>query len=94
MADFDWNWPKKIERDVVERALTLDFVEEHRTVVLLGPNGVGKTMSAKSNTSSISKSIGVPGEISFGAVSAATRSRGTTSERPEPRSERATKLPS
>ena len=30
MADFDWNWPKKIKRDVVERALTLDFVEEHR----------------------------------------------------------------
>jgi len=47
MADFDWNWAKKIERDVLERALTLDFVEEHRNLVLLGPNGVGKTMIAK-----------------------------------------------
>ncbi len=47
MADFDWNWPKKIERDVIERALTLDFVEEHRNLVLLGANGVGKTMIAK-----------------------------------------------
>ena len=47
IADFDWNWPKKIERDVVERALTLDFVEEHRNLVLLGANGVGKTMIAK-----------------------------------------------
>jgi len=28
MADFDWNWPKKIERDVVERAFTLDFIKE------------------------------------------------------------------
>jgi DNA replication protein DnaC len=47
MADYDWNWPKKIERDVIERALTLDFVEEHRNLVLLGANGVGKTMIAK-----------------------------------------------
>lgn len=47
IADYDWNWPKKIERDVIERALTLDFVEEHRNLVLLGPNGVGKTMLAK-----------------------------------------------
>ena len=23
MADFDWTWPAKIERDVIERALTL-----------------------------------------------------------------------
>lgn len=43
MADYDWNWPKKIERDVIERALTLDFVDEHRNLVLLGANGVGKT---------------------------------------------------
>ena len=47
IADFDWNWPKKIERDVIERALTLDFVEERRNLVLLGANGVGKTMIAK-----------------------------------------------
>ena len=47
IADFDWNWPKKIERDVIERALTLDFVQEHRNLVLLGANGVGKTMIAR-----------------------------------------------
>ena len=47
LADYDWNWPKKIERDVIERALTLDFVDEHRNLVLLGANGVGKTMIAK-----------------------------------------------
>lgn len=47
LADFDWNWPKKIERDVIERALTLDFIEEHRNLVLLGANGVGKTMIAR-----------------------------------------------
>jgi DNA replication protein DnaC len=47
LADFDWHWPKKIERDVIERALTLDFLEDHRNLVLLGANGVGKTMLAK-----------------------------------------------
>ena len=47
MADFDWNWPKKIERDIIERALTLDFIKEARNLVLIGPNGLGKTMIAK-----------------------------------------------
>jgi DNA replication protein DnaC len=47
MADFDWNWPKKIERDVVERALTLDFIKEGRNLILVGGNGLGKTMIAK-----------------------------------------------
>ena len=26
MADFDWSWPTKIERELVERAFTLDFL--------------------------------------------------------------------
>jgi len=47
VADFDWNWPKKIERDVMERSLTLDFIQEHRNLILLGRNGLGKTMIAK-----------------------------------------------
>ena len=47
MADFEWSWPKKIERDVIERALTLDFLPESRNLVLVGRNGLGKTMIAK-----------------------------------------------
>ncbi len=47
MADFDWNWPKRIERDVIERALTLDFIKEARNLILLGSNGLGKTMITK-----------------------------------------------
>jgi len=47
MTDFDWNWPKKIDRDVIERALTLDFIQERRNLILLGRNGLGKTMIAK-----------------------------------------------
>ena len=47
ITDFDWNWPKKIERDLIERALELDFVREGRNLVLLGSNGLGKTLIAK-----------------------------------------------
>ena len=47
LADFDWNWPSKIDRDLIERALTLDFIAEGRNLILLGANGLGKTMIAK-----------------------------------------------
>lgn len=47
MADFDWSWPTKIEREVIERALTLDFLSEARNLVLVGRNGLGKTMIAQ-----------------------------------------------
>jgi DNA replication protein DnaC len=47
MVDFDWSWPTKVDRDVIERALTLDFLREARNLVLVGPNGLGKTMIAK-----------------------------------------------
>ncbi len=47
LTDFDWSWPTKIERDVVDRALTLDFVPEARNLVLVGSNGLGKTMIAQ-----------------------------------------------
>ena len=47
LADFDWNWPKKIDRQVIERALTLDFIPDGRNFVLLGANGLGKTMITK-----------------------------------------------
>ena len=47
MADFDWQWPKKIDRAAVEELFTLDFLTETANVVLIGPNGTGKTMIAK-----------------------------------------------
>ncbi len=47
MADFDWNWPKKIDRDTIGRAFTLDFIPEGRNLILIGANGLGKTMIAK-----------------------------------------------
>jgi DNA replication protein DnaC len=47
MADYEWSWPSKIERDIIERALTLDFLHEARNLVLVGRNGLGKTMIAQ-----------------------------------------------
>jgi DNA replication protein DnaC len=47
LADFDWSWPAKIERDVIERALSLDFLPEARNLILMGSNGLGKTMIAQ-----------------------------------------------
>ena len=47
IADFDWTWPAKVERDVLERALSLDFLQEGRNLVLVGRNGLGKTMIAQ-----------------------------------------------
>jgi DNA replication protein DnaC len=47
MADFEWDWPKEIDRRLVERVLTLDFVGEAENLVLVGAQGLGKTMIAK-----------------------------------------------
>jgi len=47
MADFDWEWPDAIDRDHVEDVLQLDFLTEAANVVIVGPNGVGKTTIAR-----------------------------------------------
>lgn len=47
MADFDWSWPTKIQREVIERALTLDFMGSALNLILVGRNGLGKTMIAQ-----------------------------------------------
>lgn len=47
MADFEWDWPKEIDRRLVERVLTLDFVGDAENLVLVGAQGLGKTMIAK-----------------------------------------------
>ncbi|MCP4921114.1 MAG: ATP-binding protein [Proteobacteria bacterium] len=47
LADFDWTWPDRIDRSLVDELMALRFVEEGANVVLVGPNGVGKTMLAK-----------------------------------------------
>jgi len=46
LADFDWSWPEQIDRAAVEELMTLQFLADATNVVLVGPNGVGKTMCA------------------------------------------------
>jgi len=40
---FDFDYPKSIDRDLVMRAATLDFVRDKANCVFVGPSGVGKT---------------------------------------------------
>jgi DNA replication protein DnaC len=47
MADFDWNWPEEIDRPPVEATLTLDFIQSARNIVLVAPQGLGKTTIAQ-----------------------------------------------
>ena len=47
MNDFDWAWPKRLDRAVVEAVLRLDFLADARNVVLVAAQGLGKTMIAQ-----------------------------------------------
>ena len=47
IVDFDWAWPSKIDRAAVEDLFALGFLDEGTNAVLLGPNGVGKSMILK-----------------------------------------------
>ena len=47
LDEFDWNWPTRCDRGAIEATLTLDFMQEAANVILIGPNGIGKTMIAK-----------------------------------------------
>ena len=47
MTDFDWAWPKRIDRAAVEAVLRLDFLADARNVVLVAAQGLGKTMIAQ-----------------------------------------------
>lgn len=47
LADMDWTWPQKLDRDLLDELFTLAFVAEGSPAVILGPNGVGKTTIAQ-----------------------------------------------
>jgi DNA replication protein DnaC len=46
LCDFDWAWPRRCDRAVVEELMALEFVKDTANVVLIGPNGVGKSTLA------------------------------------------------
>jgi len=47
ICDFDWNWPKRCDRTAFEALMSLDFLKDATNVVLVGPNGVGKSTLAR-----------------------------------------------
>jgi DNA replication protein DnaC len=47
MTDFDWSWPRRLDREAVDELFHLGFIESGHNAVLVGPNGVGKTMILK-----------------------------------------------
>ena len=40
---YDFDYPKSIDKDVVTRAATLQFIQDKTNCVFVGPSGVGKT---------------------------------------------------
>jgi DNA replication protein DnaC len=47
LADFDWSWPRQIDRQAIDELFGLGFLADGTNVILVGPNGVGKTMLLK-----------------------------------------------
>lgn len=47
IADWDWDWPTALDRPALERILALDFLARADNVILVGAQGLGKTMLAK-----------------------------------------------
>jgi DNA replication protein DnaC len=47
MADFDYHWPRELDRTLLEDLFTFGFLEQAANVVIVGPNGLAKTMIAK-----------------------------------------------
>lgn len=46
LADFDWSWPTHCDRESVEDLMGLAFMADATNVMLVGTNGLGKTMLA------------------------------------------------
>ena len=47
MADFDYQWPKQLDRSLLDELFTFEFLEAAANIIVVGPNGLGKSMIAK-----------------------------------------------
>jgi len=47
LADFNWDWPTKCDREAIIELLQLEFITTATNIVLIGPNGVGKSTLAR-----------------------------------------------
>lgn len=67
IQDFDWGWPRKIDREQIEDLFSLGFIGENINPIFVGPNGVGKTM--------ISRNLGYAALVAGHTVRATTASQ-------------------
>jgi len=47
LADFDWDWPKRCDREAIAELMGLAFLDEAANAILVGPNWVGKSTIAR-----------------------------------------------
>ena len=47
LADFDWEWPEQCDKAAVSDLMTLGFINQASNIVLVGPNGIGKSTIAQ-----------------------------------------------
>ncbi len=47
LADFDWDWPAQCDKAAVSELMSLEFIKDATNVILVGPNGVGKSTIAQ-----------------------------------------------
>ncbi len=47
LADFDWDWPRQCDKAAVSEVMALGFIKEAANIILVGPNGIGKSTLAQ-----------------------------------------------
>ncbi len=47
LADFDWSWPEQCDHEAIRELMQLHFLRNATNVILVGPNGVGKSTIAR-----------------------------------------------
>jgi DNA replication protein DnaC len=47
LTDFDWAWLERGDKDTVSDMMGLDFIQDATNIILMGPNGVGKSTIAQ-----------------------------------------------
>ena len=50
LADFDWTWPRQCDQAAVVELMNLSFIPEACNIILVGPNGIGKSTIAQNIT--------------------------------------------
>lgn len=50
LADFDWGWPTQCDKATISELMNLEFIQAATNVILVGPNGVGKSTLAQNMT--------------------------------------------